>query len=123
MTKSDLALERVQNLYVLQAKLLTSLDTDLRDPIARKEVRTAMRAFEELLNVVDWRYMGGMDVYEALLKLPQEVTMKLKTSPVTSVRKRALKRMATNAAAKRAPKKAAKKAPRKTKSSKKAKRK
>jgi len=126
-SKSDLALERVQNLYVLQTKLLSSLDSDLGDPDARRDVREAMRSFEKLLNVVDWRYMGGMDVYDALLKLPAEVTLKLKASPVTSVRRRALKRMAAKKTAKKSVKnmKRAKKAKstKKTKNIRKAKRK
>lgn len=118
--KSDLALERVQNLYVLQTKLLSSLDSDLRDPEARRDVREAVRSFEKLLNVVDWHYMGGMDVYDSLLKLPAEVNSKLKASPVTSVRKRTLKR-AEQAKAKCVAKKSTKRAAKKTKKSKKGK--
>jgi hypothetical protein len=99
MTNADRALDRVHNLYLLQTKLLTSLESDLRDPDARKEVRTAMREFEKLLNVVDWRYMGGMDVFDSLVKLPAEIILKLRTSPVAgSVRKRLAKRTPARAA-------------------------
>lgn len=99
MNKADQALERVHNLYLLQTKLLMSLDSDLRDPEARKEVRSTVREFEKLLDVVDWRYMGGMDVFDSLVKLPAEVVMKLRTSLVAgSVRKRLAKRTPARAA-------------------------
>ena len=82
MTKGERELSNVQNLYMLQVKLLNALDQDLGDPKVRKDVRASMREFEDLLNVVDHRYMGGDDVLESFQKLPEEVLVKLKESPV-----------------------------------------
>ncbi len=86
-TSSDRALENVQNLYVMQFQLLDLLDSDLRDPKVRKEVRSQMKQFETLLSKADWRYMGGLDVWETLKSLPLEMTKKLRESPVVGSRK------------------------------------
>lgn len=83
MTKTELALETVQQLYLLQMQLFNVLDMDLSDPNLRKEAKKQTKEFETLLKDADWRYMGGMDVYEELQKLPQEVNAKLKSSPVS----------------------------------------
>ena len=80
MTKHELALQTVQNLYLLQMQLFDALDQDLSDPAARREARKQAKEFESLLKSADWRYMGGMDVYEELQKLPSEVEGKLKTT-------------------------------------------
>lgn len=86
MSKADLALERVQNLYVMQMKLLDLLESDLSDPVVRKEVRANMKQFEQLLSRADWRYMGGLDVWETLQSLPKEMMQKLKTSSMPAKR-------------------------------------
>jgi hypothetical protein len=91
MNKYDLALERVHNLYLLQTKLITSLDSDLRDDELRKELKNDMKKFEELLNLVDWRFMGGIDVLESLRLLPSEVSLKLKAAPAKAKAKVASK--------------------------------
>ncbi|MDD4319160.1 MAG: hypothetical protein PHW10_02450 [Candidatus Peribacteraceae bacterium] len=119
MTKSELALDRVHNLYTLQTKLITSLDADLRDPALRKEVKSAMRAFQTLLDQVDWHYMGGIDVLESLRQLPGELHAKMKTSPIESVAKRVARRAAKKASAKKAPKRKASKKLKKAKKMKK----
>jgi len=115
MNKFDAALERVQNLYLLQTKLITSLDSDLRDEMLRKELRNDMRRFEELLGQVDWRFMGGIDVLESLRQLPGEVTLKLKGTKATA--KKTVKQVVKMKKAKRAKSskkaKKAKKSPRK----------
>ena len=82
MTKGELALQTVQQLYILQVQLFNVLDMDLSDPNARKEAKQTTKEFETLLKDADWRYMGGQDVYEELRKLPVEVNAKLKSSPV-----------------------------------------
>ncbi|OGJ55552.1 hypothetical protein A3D88_00105 [Candidatus Peribacteria bacterium RIFCSPHIGHO2_02_FULL_52_16] len=82
MTKAELGLATVQQLYLLQVQLFNVLDMDLSDPDLQKEAKKQTREFETLLKEADWRYMGGEDVYEELTKLPVEVKAKLKNSPV-----------------------------------------
>ena len=86
MTNVDRALEKVQTLYLMQFQLLDLLDRDLSDPEIRKEVRSQMKEFETLLAKADWRYMGGMDVWETLQNLPSEMSQKLKQSAVSVAR-------------------------------------
>ncbi len=90
MSRADNALARVQNLYVMQSKLLHLLesDLDLSNPDVRREVRGSMKEFEELLSKADWRYMGGMDVWETLKNLPAEMSQKLKASATTLPKRR-----------------------------------
>lgn len=76
--KTDAALERVQNLYLMQLKILDLLDRELNTPKARKEARANIHEFQQLLHVADWRYMGGEDVLEALKTLSAELKKKLK---------------------------------------------
>ncbi|MDO8649648.1 MAG: hypothetical protein Q7R81_07795 [Candidatus Peregrinibacteria bacterium] len=83
MPKTTQALEVVQDLYSLQQKLWSMLDSDLSDPKVRKEARAQVKAFEQLLRAADWRFMGGMDVYESLEKVPGEVIVHLKSYPMT----------------------------------------
>lgn len=85
-TKTDRALENVQNLYLVQFQLLDLLESDLRDPQVRKEVRAQMKKFEELLSKADWRYMGGQDVWETLKALPDEMSRKLRENAVNVAR-------------------------------------
>jgi|GEM_PF-1305767 len=84
MPKTDTAFERVQNLYLLQGKLWSLMDSDLGDPRIRKEAREQAREFQQLLGKADWRYMGGEDVLAAMKQLPTELESKLKTSPVSA---------------------------------------
>jgi hypothetical protein len=79
--KSDAALERVHNLYMMQCILLDMLAQDLRDPEARRQAQSTVREFKKLLDQVDWRYMGGEDVLESLKTIPVEMTAKLKEAP------------------------------------------
>ena len=92
MNKSDMALERVQNLYLVQMDLIRALTSDLSDPRERKEVRTKMKQFEGLLQMADHRYMGGEDVLEGLRSLPLEMAQKLKQSPVAVAKLKAVRR-------------------------------
>ena len=82
-TASDSALTRIHDLYVAQLNLIGLLQQDLRDPNVRRSVRESIREFQSLLRGVDWRYMGGEDVLEALRSLPSEVEEKLKADLVT----------------------------------------
>lgn len=75
------AFERVQNLYLVQARILTLLANNLADPELRKEVKAAIGEFEKLLKRVDWRYMGGEDVFESMKQFPKEVVERLRKSP------------------------------------------
>jgi hypothetical protein len=87
-TKADQALEKVQHLYLVQTDLIRALEMDLSDPRARKDVREKMKEFDQLLNQVDYRYMGGEDVIEGLKSLSTEMVVKLKTTPVAAPKKR-----------------------------------
>lgn len=80
-SKTDLGLQRVQNLYVMHMELIRALSADLTDPRARKNIQTLMREYGSLLSKVDHRYMGGEDVLESLRKFPLEVKQMLRTSP------------------------------------------
>jgi len=91
MSKAEVALAKVQNLYVLQMQLIHLLSEDLSDPDRRQEAKNQMRQFNQLLTQVDRGYMGGEDVWEALQELPKEVQERLKASPVSVRRMRAAK--------------------------------
>lgn len=97
MNKSDLALERVHNLYILQTELIRSLDDDLRDPKVRQTVRQNVRQFQELLDLVDWRYMGGPDLLDSLRLLPGEIAARLKVLPAVAMQKTVKARTAKRA--------------------------
>ena len=88
-SKADAALQHVQNLYLMQFKMLDMLQQDLTTPQARREARENMKEFKTLLRKADWRYMGGEDVLESLKTLPSEIERKLKTSTASV---RAIKR-------------------------------
>lgn len=94
MVKADTGLERVQNLYVMQVELCQVLRTaNLRDPSTRKQVRSQVKQFEQLLGRADHRYMGGEDVLQSLRELPAEILKRLRESPssvkrVTGTRRR-----------------------------------
>ena len=78
MPRNDSGLEHVQNLYLLQMQLLTSLEGDLSDRKARRQMRISVQEFEKLLRRADRRYMGGDDVYESLRQIPFEVEARLR---------------------------------------------
>lgn len=79
--RSDLALETVHTLYAMQERLFDFLEkADLRDPDTRREARKHVKEFEGLLDRADRRYMGGEDVWEALVRLPQELARKLRAA-------------------------------------------
>lgn len=77
MSKADLALEHIHNLYGMQLKMLDMLDKKLNTPQARKEARASIKEFQKLLRLADARYMGGEDLWEALKSLPKELEQKL----------------------------------------------
>ncbi len=89
MNKADRAIENIHNLYVMQFQLLDLLESDLRDAERRKEVKKTMKEFEALLSKADWRYMGGMEVWESLKNLPVEMSKKLRESSVNTAKSRA----------------------------------
>ena len=78
MSKADTALEHVQNLYLMQLKILDLLDQDINTPEGRREARAQVKEFQNLLRLADWRYMGGEDVLDSLKTLPVELEQKLK---------------------------------------------
>jgi hypothetical protein len=86
---------------MLAFKLLDLLDSDLKDPAIRKEVKTSMKEFTQLLSKADWRYMGGEDVWEALKSLPQEMNKRLRASTVSVSRMKTSAKRPMRAAAKR----------------------
>lgn len=96
MTRADIALSNVHALYALQFQLFDLLDQDLSDPVIRKTARDSMKKFQELLGMVDHRYMGGEDILASLQQLPAELEAKLKTTSVavSKVKKPARKRAA-----------------------------
>ena len=90
-SKKDSALDKVQNLYLMQVELWNFLDDTDTDPEKVKHAEKTLREFKALLKEVDWRVMGGEDVLQSLQMIPTEVSQKLKSAPV---RKRAAKRAA-----------------------------
>ncbi len=79
----DRALERVQDLYTVQTRLIKLLESDLSDPVIRKQTHASLREFQALLNRVDQRYMGGEEVWASLMSLPSDVMSLLRHSPVS----------------------------------------
>ena len=71
--KADTALQHVQNLYLMQLKILDLLDQELNTPQARREARANIKEFQQLLRLADWRDMGGGDVLEAFKAFPSGV--------------------------------------------------
>jgi len=82
-TRADRALERVQNLYIVQTRLIKLLESDLRDPVIRKETQASIKEFQNLLSKADWRYMGGEEVWESLKMLPRDALAMLRASPAS----------------------------------------
>ncbi|MBU0457837.1 hypothetical protein KJ652_01860 [Patescibacteria group bacterium] len=71
-------LTKVQNLYVMQMEVWKVLDGRVRSPKKIDEARKSLRQFKSLLKEVDWKYMGGEDVYEELKEMAAEADAKLK---------------------------------------------
>jgi len=71
-------LTKVQNLYLMQMEVWKVLDGRVRSPQKAQECRKHLRQFKSLLKDVDWRYMGGEDVYGELRKMADEADIKLK---------------------------------------------
>ncbi|MBI1812973.1 hypothetical protein HY285_03130 [Candidatus Peregrinibacteria bacterium] len=95
MSKADLALEHVQNLYMLQIQLFQILDSDVRSPRDRRQALEHVKRFQSLLRKADHRYMGGEDVVASLKQLPVEVTAKIaprRARTLSRIRQRRLKR-------------------------------
>ncbi|MBU2259401.1 hypothetical protein KKC44_02230 [Patescibacteria group bacterium] len=78
MNPSQDELTKVQNLYVMQMELWKVLDGRVRSPDKVKEARKCLNNFKSLLKDVDWKYMGGEDVYSELMRLASEADAKLK---------------------------------------------
>lgn len=81
MTKSESALAKVQDLYVIQVELWNFLDSRELSPEQVAEAKQRLREFSSLLSKADWRLMGGEDVLQALQHIQSEVSAKLKKSP------------------------------------------
>ncbi len=77
----DRALERVQNLYAVQTRLIKLLESDLTDPVIRRETHASLKEFQTLLQRADHRYMGGEDVWQSLKALPTDALALLRKSP------------------------------------------
>ena len=77
-TQKQTDLSKVQDLYLLQIELWQFLDDKRPSAEKRKSAQKTLRTFKSLLKEVDWRYMGGEDVYESLQWIPEEVNQKLK---------------------------------------------
>ena len=97
MTKSEAALAKVQDLYMMQVHLWNVLDAKDLTSEERNEARKHLRTFQTLLRNADWRVMGGEDVYSELKEMQKQVTVKLSTltrspSKKPSVRARAVKK-------------------------------
>ena len=71
-------LTKVQNLYVMQIEIWKVLDGRVRSPQKIEEARKCLRQFKSLLKDVDWKYMGGEDVYDELKKMAGEADAKLR---------------------------------------------
>lgn len=97
-SKKETALDKVQNLYVMQVELWNFLDESNVDPEKVKSAQKTLREFKALLKEVDWQVMGGEDVLQSLQLIPTEVSQKLKSSPVA---KRAAKRAVAKKTAKK----------------------
>lgn len=77
-SKKDTALNKVQNLYLMQVELWNFLDDSELDADRVKSVQKTLKEFKALLKEVDWQIMGGEDVLESLQLIPTEVNAKLK---------------------------------------------
>ena len=84
---SQSGLAKVQSLYTLQLELYKVLDGQITKD-DKKEAMECAKKFSKLLQEVDWRYMGGEDVYDELLTMHREVIDRLKKLPTSAVQKK-----------------------------------
>ncbi len=94
-SKKETALNKVQNLYLMQVELWNFLDGSSTDANKVKSAQKTLREFKALLKEVDWQVMGGEDVLESLQMIPTEVNAKLKKTPIkkTAVAKKTAKKV------------------------------
>ena len=96
MTKSEAALAKVQNLYVMQVHLWNVLDAKNLTPAQRNEARRQLREFASLLRSADWKVMGGEDVYAALKGIEHEAKRKLaaraRVTQKSSIQRKAIRK-------------------------------
>ncbi|PIR49052.1 hypothetical protein COU80_01415 [Candidatus Peregrinibacteria bacterium CG10_big_fil_rev_8_21_14_0_10_55_24] len=71
-------LDKVHALYVMQMDLWKILDGRVRSDAQFQEARKQLKEFSKLLREVDWRYMGGEDVYQTLEQMGLEADRKLR---------------------------------------------
>jgi len=81
-------LDKVHSLYVMQMDLWKILDGKVRGEHQLKEARKQIRHFRKLLKEVDWRYMGGEDVYQTLEEMGLKADRKLRGKMELQGRKR-----------------------------------
>lgn len=93
-TKSNSALAKVQNLYVLQMELWQFLDDKEVDTEKYKSAEKSLKEFKKLLAEVNADFLGGEDVMETLQWIPEEVGAKLKKAKgkKSTTKKKSLKR-------------------------------
>lgn len=77
-SKKESALNKVQNLYIMQVELWNFLDDSDIDADRVKSAQKTLKEFKALLKEVDWQIMGGEDVLQSLQGIPTEVNAKLK---------------------------------------------
>ena len=80
-SKKETALNKVQNLYLMQVELWNFLDGSSTDADKVKSAQKTLKEFKALLKEVDWQVMGGEDVLESMQLIPTEVNAKLKKAP------------------------------------------
>lgn len=81
-TKKESALNKVQNLYLMQVELWNFLDGSTSDADKVKSAQKTLKEFKALLKEVDWQVMGGEDVLQSMQTIPLEVHAKLKKAPM-----------------------------------------
>ena len=101
-SKKETALNKVQNLYLMQVELWNFLDGSSTDADKVKSAQKTLKEFKALLKEVDWQVMGGEDVLESMQMIPTEVNAKLKGAPK---KKAVAKKTVKKPAAKKAKKK------------------
>jgi hypothetical protein len=103
-SKKETALNKVQNLYIMQVELWNFLDGSSADADKVKNAQKTLREFKALLKEVDWQVMGGEDVLASMQMIPTEVNAKLKKTP-TKKKAIAVRKFAKKPAAKKSKRK------------------
>ncbi|MFA7681548.1 MAG: hypothetical protein WCX61_00795 [Candidatus Peribacteraceae bacterium] len=80
-------LDKVHDLYIMQIELWKVLDGHVRGEKQLTEARKRLRQFTKLLKEVDWRYMGGEDVYQTLEEMGLQADRKLRAKAEQQTRK------------------------------------